>query len=234
MSRPLRSPGLHSRPPSGQAILESLILVVPLALVAVGLSVVFRVGLQESEAISAGRGLLDACRLDPQGCSRWVRAAGVQGLPSPEISIDRPVDDVGGQRPLDRLGDVLRGATQRAADQLFELPDPRSLVRVSVAEDFHWASAGRIATHRSLAMHTEDWATQNQGLAQLRVASGAEPSEAMRALISVVHAPATQVLMPLFESIGLERGSRPFSRGFHRLDWMRPFPGTQAPPGVRP
>lgn len=235
--------------PSGQAMAEAAAVLLGFVSLFAAVTVVYRVAESALVTTSEARFDLDRCRLDPSLCADWLAGAaahqGPGGYSAPvqsqlqaasaparhllvESAMDQPPAKVSGTDLVSSVQESLIGIADGLAHELFELPDGRLLLRIQSSQRSTLGGAD-LEHQTGLALVTDDWSSATVAMAQDRVQSGAEPSEAIRLAAELAYLPVTDALMPLAESLSLEEGSEALTNSFHRRDWMQSFPGLSTP-----
>ncbi|NBT74644.1 MAG: hypothetical protein EBQ76_03945 [Betaproteobacteria bacterium] len=236
--------GAHK--PDGQACVELIVLSVALVLLLAVARAIVGIAHQSLASVEAARFDLDRCRILVSECPTYQRSSqysayseaksmplkfdqdpAVRSSPvnSFVVSGDSPSADVSGKGVLDKVGLSLGGFLQGTAEDLFRLPGARQLLRVSAKGST--APWGFSPQQTRLAVMGETWGSSGLSEASNRVAHGSEPSPSVALAVSSAQAVGKDVLLPVFEGIGLESGSSTFRHSFHRPDWMRAY----SPPG---
>lgn len=230
-------------PPEGQGLIEFLVVSLALGLLIGGFSGLYSLAQGRVKLLEASRFVSDRCRASEAIC-RDVQAAqtvfdrhwgdprapisSIDDVKSPRdkasvvARFDAPTADVSGASGLSGLHVQTMGYLLQLGGGLFDLPDARSLRRVSVSHEVmtHW---GEFKQEERLASLADYWTATTRQQAQDRIDRGARPLLPLEQTIRLGQAPAIDLLLPTFEFVGLESGSDQFRDRFKQGDWMRTY-----------
>jgi hypothetical protein len=234
------------KPPGGQALIEGLSVLALFALFLLALTFVFAQGLSGQTASLQAWQMAQRCALFQSACSQDPNAMSSsslgQGLRASQVSMqfDQPIVQVSARSMTGQLFGSLAQASMNAAAGVFGLPESRRFLRATAQSEPLHAQAYRaqfglqdqesLKAQSRVALIAEDWSSSSQSLTLRRIQQGQNPSNVVSSVNDAGYWPTLRVLMPAFEAISLESGSRALRNEFHQVTRLTPFPGTQAQP----
>lgn len=153
------------------------------------------------------------------------------------VVVDLPKVDGADKSLLSRLSDLFRSASLKAGPAIFGLPTPDHLSRSTVRATL-WNSSGSpsadfvvpsVDLSSRVALVSDSWAASDRADFLNRVKEGETPSSIAAQAIEGLYLPGKDLLMPVFDTLGLETRTSAFRSGFHRIDHDVAYPGTRVP-----
>lgn len=239
----IHRPTFIRQSPSGQGLVEALVVLFAIGLMLSGLTAVSGLVQSRMELIEAARFVGERCRVSAASCHESQRSGDVflQQIADPNspvssrsggnsrardsrlvVSFDSPVASISGQSALGKIQLSSMGYLMEVGGDLFGLPDARRLRRVRIERQLE-TQWGQILQSERLASLADTWTAQAREQAQSRIDRGSRPAELIEEAVRLGQAPAVDLLLPTFEAVGLESGAARFRADFKRGDWMRPF-----------
>ncbi len=233
--------------PSGQALIEGLSVIALLSLFMVAVVFVLGQGLAGQQAATQAWHLVQRCAVVSQACPQGrdgeearpdSDSFKTQGLRQSKVMVqfDQPVVQVSAKSFAGQIFGSLAQASQNAAAGVFALPESRRFSRITATAEpldaqryrlqFGLDNEGLLKTEARVALIAEDWSTSSQALTLSRIQQGQNPSNVVSSVNDAGYWPALRVLMPAFEAVSLESGSRSLRNEFHQVSRLTPFPGT--------
>ena len=233
--------------PRGQALIEGLSVLALLSLFMVAVVFVLGQGLAGQTAPTQAWQMVQRCAVVSQACPQdaggqeAAEEAGSlksQGLRQSKVMVqfDQPVVQVSAKSLTGQIFGSLTQASQNAAAGVFALPESRRFSRITATAEPSDAQRYRLQfglhdesilkTESRVALIAEDWSSSSQALTLSRIQQGQNPSNVVSSVNDAGYWPALRVLMPAFEAVSLESGSRSLRNEFHQVSRLTPFPGT--------
>ncbi len=165
----------------------------------------------------------------------------VSDLKDVRLDVDLPRVDGADKNLLEKLAGTFRSFSLKAGPAIFGLANPDHLIRSTVNVSLWSAANDRgLQTGASLvrnssrvAMVSDTWAGVDSADISARIHQGETPSNLMDGAIQALYFPAKDLLMPLFDLVGLERNTRSFRDQFHNVDHDRPFSNSRVTGAAR-
>ena len=157
------------------------------------------------------------------------------------LDIDLPRVDGADKNLLEKLAATFRSFTLKAGPAIFDLSNPDHLVRSTVnitlwsslSEDRSHAAASKLQMSSRVALVSDAWAAVDNADFTRRVQQGETPSTLMDSALNAFYFPTKDLLMPLFDLVGLESNTQSFRDQFHEIDPDRPFGNSRVRGAVR-
>lgn len=158
----------------------------------------------------------------------------IAGATDIRLEIDRPKVDGADKNLLQKLANTFRSFSLKAGPAIFDLENPDHLVRSTVRLTL-WSSSRQTSSPDTpslqlssrVAMVSDDWAAVDRSDLIARVQRGESPSSLLDGAVTALYFPAKDLLMPVFDLVGLERDTNSFRNGFHRIDHDQPFSNSR-------
>ena len=231
--------------PSGQALIEGLSVLALLALFLVAVVFLFSQGLSGQTAPTQAWQMVQRCAVLSNACHQEpgeeASTLKGQGLRESRVvtQFDQPIVQVSAKSMTSQIFGSLAQASQNAAAGVFALPESRRFARIAATSEpssaqryraqFGLQDEAALKTEARVALIAEDWSSSSQALTLHRIQQGQNPSNTVSSVNDAGYWPALRVLMPAFEAISLESGSRSLRNEFHQVSRLTPLPGTLSP-----
>lgn len=159
----------------------------------------------------------------------------IADLDDVRLDIDLPKVDGADKNLLQKLASAFRSFTLKAGPAIFDLANPDHLVRSTVnitlwsasTDGFFETVAPRIRASSRVALISDAWAAVDKADFLRRIRQGETPSTLLDDGLKALYFPTKDLLMPLFDLVGLESNTRSFRDGFHEVDHDRPFANSR-------
>jgi hypothetical protein len=156
------------------------------------------------------------------------------------LEIDTPRVDGADKTLLAKLASTFRSFSLKAGPAIFDLENPDHLVRSTVRLTL-WSSSPQrpslitppLQISSRIAMVSDAWAAVDRSDLIARVQRGESPSSLLNSAVTALYFPAKDLLMPLFDLVGLERDTNQFRDQFHKVDHDQVFSNSRITGGIQ-
>jgi hypothetical protein len=153
------------------------------------------------------------------------------------LEIDRPKVDGADKNLLEKLSSTFRSFSLKAGPAIFDLENPDHLVRSTVRVTL-WPSSTQnsrvvlpsLALSSRVALVSDAWTAVDRSDLTTRIRRGESPSSLLDGAMNALYFPTKDLLMPVFDVVGLERGTDEFRGRFHNVDHDLPFANSRTNP----
>lgn len=151
------------------------------------------------------------------------------------LDVDLPRVDGADRNLLEKLAGTFRSFTLKAGPAIFDLANPDHLSRSTVHISL-WSSQTKTASQAfvpeirvssRLALISDAWAAVDATDLSRRTRLGETPSSLVDDGLRALYFPTKDLLMPLFDLVGLESNTRSFRDQFHVVDHDMPYANSR-------
>jgi hypothetical protein len=180
----------------------------------------------------------DRDEISPKGTPSWqtFRSLGrhesvIQKPQDLTLGIDLPRIEGADKNLLDKLFSAFRGLAIKAGPAIFGLSSPDQLTRSTVRAKLWGAQPAeiigtampRLETMSRVAMISDGWAAIDRRNFGQRVREGESPLALLGFATEGLYLPGKDLLMPVFDAIGLESNTAAFREAFHNVNHDQPY-----------
>lgn len=156
-----------------------------------------------------------------------------------QVRIDLPRVDGADKGLFAKMASAFRGFAGRSGPAIFELSAPDQFTRAtatavilgsqpeSAPSNQRRLDMPQVKYQSRVALLSDSWAAIDSGDFANRTRKGESPSEFGSAISETFYTPAKDVLMPVFDLIGLDHGTRQFRDAFHKVKPDSVYPETK-------
>lgn len=151
------------------------------------------------------------------------------------LGVDLPRVDGADKGLFEKLFSVFRGLALKAGPSIFGLSSPDQLTRSTVRAKL-WggepaavmgAAMPSLETSSRVAMISDGWAAIDRKHFGQRVREGESPLSLLGFATEGLYLPGKDLLMPVFDAVGLEANTRAFRDAFHNVSHDQPYGNSQ-------
>jgi len=159
----------------------------------------------------------------------------IAGPDDVRLGIDLPRVDGADKNLLEKLAGIFRSLSLKAGPALFDLANPDHLIRSTVnitlwspSRDGYFETViPKIEASSRVALVSDAWAAVDTEDFSRRIRQGETPSTLVDGALKALYFPTKDLLMPLFELVGLESNTGSFRDQFHEVNHDLPYANSR-------
>lgn len=165
----------------------------------------------------------------------------IADLDDVHLGIDLPRVDGADRNLLEKLAGTFRSFTLKAGPAIFDLANPDHLIRSTVnitlwspsTDGYFQNVAPRIRASSRVALISDAWAAVDTSDFTSRIRRGETPSTLIDGALKALYFPTKDLLMPLFDLVGMESNTQSFRDQFHEVNHDLPYANSRINPATR-